>query len=138
MTTQTWFDRLYEEFHSQGLVMFAFSQKQVEDKGVAWDDFQAGWRSYGAGLHVKATAWDEFVRRMEADLAADQATLPELRVRHIGTDYWDRHLYVDASGRRLADASLSPAGEAIELHTLTDEGEPISAVRARVVFVEEF
>lgn len=134
----TWFDRLFDEFAARGEAMFAFSRKQVEDKGVDWDVFQSdAWTSRGAGLHVKTSALPAWLERMEADFAAEQATLPELRVRHIGTDYWDRHLYRDERGRVLADVSLSPANEALELHTLTSEGEPIAAERARLVFLEE-
>jgi hypothetical protein len=136
--TETWFDRLFAEFSGRGEAMFAFSRSQVEEHGVDWDVFQSdAWTARGAGLYVKTSALPEWVRRMEADHAADQATLPQLRVRHIGTDHWDRHLYRDEAGRTLADVSLSPANQALELHTLTAEGEPISALRVRLVFEEQ-
>ncbi|MFB7890368.1 hypothetical protein ACFCZ3_20180 [Cellulosimicrobium cellulans] len=134
-STGTWFDRLFSEFSDRNEAMFAFSRKQVEEKGVTWDDYQAGWVSVGAGLHVKRTAVDEFLRRMDADHEADQATLPELRVRYTGgTDSWDRPVYRDENGRRLVDINYSKPNEAEELHTVS-HGEPVSAVRARLVFL---
>lgn len=148
MSEKTWFDLLYDEFHKRGDAMFAFSREQVEDEGVNWDDFNSkNWFTWGAGLHVKRTALVEFSHRFKTDHAAYLASLKELRVKRVGTDYWDRYVYevVDASvegkgvrrGQMLCDVSLSPPNEATELHTMTSEGEPIDSLKVRPVFVLE-
>lgn len=142
---KTWFDRLFDEFNGRGEAMFAFSKEQVEQQGVTWEDFQAQWTSVGAGLHVKTSAFAEFVRRMETDQQNHLESVPELRVKHIGSDFWDRTVYevVDEAvegkgvrhGQRLCDVSLSPPNEATELHTMTSEGEPIDSLEVRPVYV---
>jgi len=131
----SWFDEVFSEFNQRGEAIFAFSRKQVEEQGVTWDDFQSGWISTGAGLHLKRTAVAAFNERASAAHQADQAAQPEVRVRYIGTDHWDRPLYKTDAGRHLADVGLNSPGEAVELHTLTSEGEPIAALPARLVFV---
>jgi len=144
--SDTWFNRLYAEFEERGEAMFAFSRKQVEDRGVTWEEFQEGWTSVGAGLHVKDTARVQFAHRMHTDEKAYLATLPELQVEYLnGTDGWDRPLYrvvdpvVEGKGVKrdqiLCDVSLNPPNETTELHTMTPEGEPIAALQVRLAFV---
>jgi hypothetical protein len=131
-----WFSDVFSEYEQRGEAMFAFSREQVEEKGVTWADFQSDqWCALGAGLHVKRAVRDQFIEQVEAAHQADQAAQPEVRVRYIGTDHWDRPLYKTDDGRHLADVGLNPPGEAVELHTLTSEGEPIAALPARLVFV---
>jgi hypothetical protein len=145
---QSWFDLLYAEYEERGEAMFAFSRKQVEERGVTWDEFQTGWTSVGAGLHVKNTVRVQFAHRMHTDHKAYLASLPELRVEYLkGTDRWDRPLYrvVDQviegkgvkRGEILCDVGLNPPEETTELHTMTPEGEPIAALAVRPVFVQD-
>ena len=144
---KTWFDLLFDEYNGRGEAMFAFSKEQVEGQGVTWEDFQAHWTSVGAGLHVKTSAFKDFAKRMETDQQNHLEAIPELRVKQVGTDYWDRWVYevVDEDvegkgvrhGQRLCDVSLSPPNEATELHTMTSEGEPIDSLEVRPVFVLE-
>lgn len=144
---KSWFSRLYDEFHERGEVMFAFNPEQVEAEGVTREDFQAGWQHLGAGLHVKRSAAEEFVRRLEADHHDHLVSLPELRVQYLGEDDWSRGLYrvvddnVEGKGVRhgqlLCDVSLSKPNEATELHNMTSEYEPIDVVKVRPVFVLE-
>lgn len=142
----SWFDLLFAEFAGRGEAMFAFSRKQVEDRGVTWDEFQNDWASVGAGLYVKNTARVQFAHRMHTDEKAFLASLPELRVEYLkGTDGWDRPLYrvvdlvVEGKGVKrdqvLCDVGLNPPNETTELHTMTPEGEPIAALKVRPVFV---
>jgi hypothetical protein len=147
--TGTWFDRLYREYNERGEAMFAFSKKQVEeafegDLAVTYEQVQQEWRSYGAGLLVKGTAYVEFLRRMDADFAAWEAGQPLVRVQHVGTDYWDRPCYKVIShaegapvrvGQVLRDVNLLPVGEARTLHSTTSEGEPESQLNIHVVHV---
>jgi hypothetical protein len=147
--TKDWFSLLYDEFHARGEVMFAFSKKQVEeafegDIAVTYEQVQKEWASLGAGLIVKKAALKEFVTRMRQDEDAWEAKQPMVRVRHIGTDYWDRALYKVVShaegapvrvGQTLCDVALLPVGEARYLHNMTSEGEPIGQLDIHVVHV---
>jgi hypothetical protein len=131
----TWFDVVFNEYKKRGEAMFAFSREQVEEQGVQWDDLQREWVSLPAGLLVKRSIRAEFTRRLAAGLDGHLASLPELTVTHIGTDYWDRPVYQDEGGRRLVDVALNPPNEALELHTVTSEGEPIAPLKVRPRFV---
>lgn len=136
-TEKSWFSLLFGEYSERGEAMFAFSRSQVEEV-VPWETFQREWVSVGdSGLQVKRSVRAEFVRRMDAAFDGWQAGLPELRVRFIGTDHWDRPTYQDERGRRLVDVNLSPPNEALELHTVTTEGEPIGALEVRPVYLTE-
>jgi hypothetical protein len=132
----SWFDVIFTEYQARGEAMFAFSRDQVERQGPTWDVFQREWVTVGdAGLHVKRSIRDEFLRRLQTGLDDHLASLPELAVTHIGTDYWDRPVYQDESGRRLVDVALHAPNEAIEFHTVTSEGEPIAPLAVRPVFM---
>lgn len=147
--TKSWFELLYDEYKTRGEVMFAFSQKQVEeafegDLAVTGEQFQREWVSYGAGLHLKRSIAKEFVRRMKDDLAAWESRQPEVRVQYAYTDTWDRPCYRVVAhdegapvkeGQILKDVELLPIGEARSLHDHY-RGEPNSALDIRVAYVD--
>ncbi len=147
MAEKTWFDLLYDEYKQRGEAMFAFSQKQVEEyftgeQAVTWEQFQKEWQSYGAGLHIKATAYPEFCRRMKADFEAWESRQPTVTVQYAYTDTWDRPCYKVVShdegapvkvGQVLKDVELLPIGEARTLHDHY-QGEPNGALDIRVVY----
>lgn len=146
---KNWFDLLFDEYKARGEAMFAFSQKQVEeafegDLAITWEQFQTEWRSYGAGLHVKRSAFLGFVHRMNTDFAAWESKQPEVRVEYSYTDTWDRPCYKVVShdegapvtvGQVLKDVELLPIGDAVTLYDHY-QGEPGSPLDIRVVHVE--
>lgn len=149
MADKSWFDLVYDEFKARGEAMFAFSQKQVEeafegDLAVTWEQFQTEWYSYGMGLHIKRSAFVQFVHRMKTDRTAWESKQPEVRVQYRYTDTWDRPCYEVIShdegapvkvGQILKDVELLPIGEARSLHDHC-QGEPSSALDIRVAYVD--
>jgi hypothetical protein len=147
-STRDWFSELLEEYSQRHAAMFAFSNSQVAERFEEWGEPAPefplqGWSSVGAGLIVRSDLRDEFLSRFAAGHEGHVATLPAVTVRFLNLDYWGRALYVVVSieegapvvvGQVLADVSLSAPGEAIELHSITNDGEPIEAVSARIVF----
>lgn len=143
-----WFDRLFAEYKARGEAMFAFSRKQVEeafegDLAVTYEQVQAEWVAYSAGLLVKRTALPEFARRMVADFEAWEATQPEVRVKYKYTDTWDRPCYEVMShdegapvkvGQILKDVELLPIGEACTLYDHY-QGEPGSPLNIHVIHI---
>lgn len=148
-STKSWFDLLYDEYRARGEVMFAFSQKQVEeafegDLAVTWEQAQTEWVSHGAGLLVKRTAYVGFIKRMVGDFKAWEAKQPLVRVQYKYTDTWDRPCYEVVShaedapvkvGQILKDVELLDIGKAKVLHDHY-QGEPNSALNIHVVYVE--
>lgn len=144
---KSWFDLLFDEYKQRGEAMFAFSQKQVEaaftgDQAVTWEQFQTDWVSYGAGLHVKRSAYVKFRWRMVTDFRAWEARQPEVKVRYVYTDTWDRPCYEVVShdegapvtvGQVLKDTELLPIGEAVSLCDHY-QGEPNGSLDIRVVY----
>lgn len=144
-----WFDALFTEYKERGEAMFAFSKEQVEkafegDLAVTYEQVQKEWRSPGAGLLIKGTAYAEFVRRMNADFKAWESRQPEVRVQYKYTDTWDRPCYEVVShaegapvkvGQVLKDVELLPIGEAVTLYDHY-QGEPGSPLNIHVIYVE--
>lgn len=149
--TKDWFGLLFEEYTTRGEAMFAFSRKQVEeafegDLAVTMEQFTAEWVSNvcGAGLHIKRSAYEGFIQRMEDDFKAWESRQPEVCVRYHHKDYWDRPCYEVVShdegapvkvGQILKDVELLPVGEAVTLHDHY-QGEPGSPLNIRVRYVE--
>ena len=142
-----YFGTLLAEFQTRHAAMFAFSNKQVAEQFQEWGldtpKFPlTGWSSIGAGLIVRTDVRDEFLTRLESSRSAHLETLPVVTVKPLHLDYWDRWNYVVTAtesdtvviGQVLVDVSLSDKCEAPELHSVTNDGEPICAVNARIVF----
>lgn len=144
---KSWFDLLFDEYKARGEAMFAFSPKQVEeafegDLAVTYEQAQAEWVSYGAGLILKRSIYVEFRRRMKADFEAWEQKQPKVVVQYAYTDTWDRPCYKVVShaegapvqvGQILKDVELLPIGEARSLHDHY-QGEPNGALDIYVVY----
>jgi len=144
---ETWFNLLFAEFQNKHAAMFAFSKKQVVDHFEEWGEPAPvfplqGWVPVGAGLLVRDDVATDFLRRMESDWEAHQSSLPAVTLEQLGVDPWDRPQYrvLNAGegapvhvGEIVVDASLRAPGEATEVHSITDQGEPIATLPVRVI-----